>query len=144
MPGVQSGLHLHEWTKQGTCYEDDKSGPDAGADPDEYFTESIAVLEELNASAVRILFSDNIGNLLSSTQIEAAFDQAFGKGAGKRVLIRCEKVGGENTITELWINLKGDISEAANLSGLILEAPPIEKSTNLASCSSGRVTRVSR
>ena len=142
MPGVQSGLHLHEWPKHGSCYEDNKSGPDAGADPDEYFTESIAVLEALNASAVRTLFAANIGETLSREEIETAFDQAFGQGASERVLIRCKKADNEYLITELWISLKGDISEPTSLSKLILEAPPTGTSTDLESCAEGHVAGV--
>src|SRR5688500_18059343 len=65
MPGVQSDLHLHEWPKHGSCYEDDKTGPDAGADPEEYFTETMGLLEQLNASPVQALFEENIGEVLS-------------------------------------------------------------------------------
>lgn len=144
MPGMQSGLELHEWPKHGACYEDDKTGPDAGATPDEYFTEAIAALDALNASAVQRLFADRLGQLLSRTEIEAAFDADFGAGASTRVQIRCAKVGGENIISELWISMKGEIGQPADLGALIQAAPPIAKSTNDVSCSGGRVVKVSR
>lgn len=142
MPGVQSGLHLHEWPKHGACYEDDKTGPDAGADPDEYFSASMAALEALNASSVRQLFADHLGEVLTRNQIEAAFDDAFGDGAGERIVIRCSRVGGENIISELWISMKGDLGEPADLRGLIQAAPPTSISSNNSSCASGRVVRV--
>jgi ribonuclease T2 len=82
MPGVQSGLHLHECPKHGSCYEDDKTGADAGATPDEYFAETLALMKQLNESAVQALFADHLGEVLSRAQIEAAFDQAFGAGPG--------------------------------------------------------------
>ena len=40
MPGFASGLHLHEWYKHGTCYS-------------EYYQESLALLDQVNKSAVR-------------------------------------------------------------------------------------------
>ncbi len=142
MPGVQSGLQLHEWPKHGACYEDDKTGPDANADPDEYFTEAMAVLRALNDSAVRALFADHPGQILTRGQIAAAFDEAFGEGAAGRVLIRCARVGGENILSELWINLKGDITVPADLGKLIQAAPPASTSSGEANCASGRVVRV--
>ncbi|WP_232424177.1 ribonuclease T2 family protein [Imhoffiella purpurea] len=142
MPGMRSDLHLHEWSKHGSCYEDDKSGPDAGADPDEYFTESMAVLDALNGSGVRRLFADSLGEILTRDRILAAFDAAFGQGAGQRVLIRCTRVDGENLVSELWINLKGDIDTPADLGSLIQAAPPISRSTHEVGCASGRVREV--
>ncbi|MBK1730373.1 ribonuclease T2 family protein [Thiococcus pfennigii] len=142
MPGMQSGLHRHEWAKHGTCYEDDRTGPDAGAEPDEYFRESLAALEALNASAVRRLFADHLGERLTRTRIEAAFDEAFGVGAGERVLIRCADVGGERVILELRIGLAGDIGEPADLAALIQAAPPRTRWSETGSCAGGRVVRV--
>ncbi|MBK1721152.1 ribonuclease T2 family protein [Thiocystis violacea] len=142
MPGVQSGLHLHEWPKHGACYEDDKTGPDAGATPDEYFTEAMAVLNALNASAVRDLFAAHLDSVLTRSQIEDTFNDAFGRGAGERIQMRCTKITGENIITEIWISLKGDITDPANLESLIQAAPPTSVSANSHSCSSGRVVKV--
>lgn len=144
MPGVQSDLHLHEWPKHGACYEDDKSGPDANATPDEYFTEAMAVLDALNASPVRDLFAAHLDDILTRTQIEEAFNDAFGAGAGERIQLRCNKVTGENIITELWIRLKGDITDPADLGSLIQAAPRTSVSASSHSCSSGRVVQVIR
>ncbi|MDQ3561329.1 MAG: ribonuclease I [Pseudomonadota bacterium] len=142
MPGVQSGLHLHEWPKHGACYEDDKSGADRDADPDEYFGETMALLEQLNASPVQALFEAKLGEVVTRDEIEAAFDEAFGDGAGDRVLVRCSRVGGENIIGELWIGLKGEISQAPDFKSLIQAAPETETSTDNQSCNSGRVVKV--
>lgn len=142
MPGVQSGLHLHEWPKHGACYEDDKTGADSGANPEEYFTEVMQLLEQLNASPVQALFEGNIGEVISRAQIEAAFEAAYGAGAGDRVLIRCSGSGNNRTITELWIGLKGDIGPSPDLGSLIGAAPPTETSTNASSCDGGRVVEV--
>ena len=142
MPGVQSGLQLHEWPKHGSCYEDDRDGADAGADPDEYFSEAIALMAALNASPVQALFASHIGQVVTRSEIEAAFDQAFGAGAAKRLIIKCSRVHGEDVIGELWIGLKGDITASPDLAALILAAPPTSASTNDKSCASGRVVEV--
>jgi ribonuclease T2 len=142
MPGTQSGLHLHEWAKHGSCYEDDKTGADAGADPDEYFAETMALVSAMNSSPVQALFEENLGEVVKREEIEAAFDEAFGEGAGERVLVRCARVDGENIVTELWIGLKGDISSDPDFRDLIQAAPQTETSTNERSCNSGRIVKV--
>lgn len=139
MPGVRSGLHLHEWPKHGACYEDDKSGADADADPDEYFTEAMALMAQLNASPVRALFADRIGGWLTRDEVEAAFEDAFGTGASQRVRIQCGGRGRDRVIQELRINLKGDITPESDLGVLILAAPPTSVSGGGGSCVSGRV-----
>jgi ribonuclease T2 len=139
MPGVRSGLHRHEWTKHGSCYEDDKTGDDRDADPDEYFTEAMWVLEKLNASPARTLFADHIGEVLTRDEIEAAFDEAFGDGAGERIIVVCSRTGSDRVITELRINLKGDIAPDSDLGNLILNAPSTAVSTGARSCSGGDV-----
>jgi ribonuclease T2 len=141
MPGVESGLHLHQWAKHGSCYEDDKSGADRGADPDEYFAEAMALLEQLNESAVRALFADRLGEKVSRQEIEAAFDSAFGAGAGDRVIVRCGRAGGETVITELRIFLRGGISTKSDLAELIRAPPPAAGGIGQGSCRSGRVAR---
>ena len=142
MPGVQSGLHLHEWPKHGACYEDDKTGADSGANPEEYFTETMRLLEQLNESPVQALFAGNLGGTVSRAQIEAAFNAAYGAGAGDRVLIRCSNASGGRIISELWIGLKGEIGPGSDLGDLISAAPPTDTSTNASSCDGGRVVRV--
>ncbi len=140
MPGEQSKLHLHEWTKHGTCYEDYLSGADATATPDEYYSDTLKLLAQLNASAVRDVFVEHLGQDLSREEIEAAFDASFGAGAGDRVVIRCDRNTG--VITELWIGLGGPISDNSDLGSLILAAPTTDISTDATSCASGPVVRV--
>ena len=82
MPAAKSGLHKHEWKKHGTCY---------GKSQDAYFTDAIALLKQINASAVRELFTKNVGKVLSKKQLMLAFDKSFGKGAGRKVKMMCKK-----------------------------------------------------
>jgi ribonuclease T2 len=112
MPGTQSSLERHEWIKHGTCY---------GDTAEEYFVESLQLMNQLNASPVRVLFADRIGELVTAAELRAAFDQAFGGGAGNRVEIACS--GG--LITELRIHLDGAITGTTRLAELIAAADPV-------------------
>jgi ribonuclease T2 len=112
MPGVRSHLERHEWTKHGTCY---------GTGPDDYFGQSMALLDQMNGSPVQDLIEANIGKRLTALEVRAAFDRAFGRGAGERVRLECDRAG---NIAELRIGLKGRIGKDSKLGELIQAAPP--------------------
>ena len=95
MPGAISGLHAHEWVKHGSCM----------AEPNSYFNIAISYLQELDESPIRLFFLENRGKLVQGEKIRKIFDRAFGRGAGKRVKIICQK----GYITELRLNLKGEL-----------------------------------
>ncbi len=118
MPGSQSYLDRHEWLRHGSCY---------GTNAEEYFTDSLAMLEAVNDSAVRDLFARNIGRQLSVDEIRASFDEAFGTGAGERVRVACERDGARQIISELTIGLTGDIEAAADYADLTLNARPTRR-----------------
>ncbi|MEM7168983.1 MAG: ribonuclease I [Pseudomonadota bacterium] len=142
MPGTRSGLHLYQWSKHGSCYEDFNSGPEAGADPEEYYSDTILLMEQLNASAVGRLFADNLGQELTFAEVATAFDRAFGPGAGKKVTMTCRTVDGQAMISELLINLAGEITADSRLSSHIQTAPTRATSSNRRSCKAGIVRRV--
>lgn len=96
MPGTQSGLERHEWTKHGTCTK---------LSADAYFGTAVRLMSELNASAVRDLFAANVGKTVTADQIKAAFDKSFGEGASDRVKMSCRRAGGVRVISELTIGL---------------------------------------
>ncbi len=121
MPGTQSMLDRHEWTRHGTCY---------GTSADEYFDDSLAVLGQINASKVRDLFAGAVGQTLTRQQIRAAFDDAFGPGAGERVRIACSRDGGRQLIGELTIGLVGEITSDPDMSALLAAARPTEGGCN--------------
>ena len=73
MPGTKSDLQRHEWIKHGTCYSDT---------PEEYYVEALQLMNQLNASPVRVLFAKGIGEFVTADKVRAAFDEAFGAGAG--------------------------------------------------------------
>ena len=124
MPGTLVHLHRHEWSKHGTCY---------GSDAETYFRQSLALLDQLNASEVRGLFEANIGKRLRAEEVRAAGDRAFGPGSGARMRLECDQ---EGQITELRIGLKGPIRDGSALGELIHAAP-----SRTAGCRGGWVDR---
>jgi len=102
MPGVVSYLHRHEWIKHGTCY---------GKDAEAYFEKAVALTEQVNDSSVGRFFRRHIGKRVTLSQIRYQFDRSFGKGAGKRVELRCRK----GLISELWLHLGTKGEELASL-----------------------------
>ncbi len=118
MPGVKSNLQRHEWVKHGSCYKDGSA--------EVYYQDSVALMAQLNGSAVRNLFSGNIGMHITSRQIRESFDQAYGKGSGAKVNVRCDKKG--KLVSELWINLQGEINQGVKMAELLKNAKPARNS----------------
>jgi ribonuclease T2 len=128
MPGSQSGLDRHEWTKHGTCY---------GTDARRYYADAIDLMDALNGSEVAELFADNIGKRITLAQVRDAFDASFGRGAGDRVQMSCAADGNRTIITELTIGLTGQIDGPASFPRLIAAASPTD-----GGCRSGQVDAV--
>jgi ribonuclease T2 len=80
MPGVQSKLERHEWIVHGTCFASNAEG---------YFARAAGLAEAIDASTVSKLFADSVGRTLTAESMPAAFDDAFGTGAGARVTVSC-------------------------------------------------------
>ena len=78
-----------------------------------YFARAAGLAEAVDASKVSRLFADNVGKSLSAEAIRAAFDDAFGAGAGARVTVSCHGRGDNRKITELMIGLAGDVKGSA-------------------------------
>ena len=114
MPGTLSGLERHEWLKHGTC-----SGEVAA----DYYARSLRLLAALNGSEVQTLFQSNLGKEIDQSQVQAAFDEAFGPGAGERVRMRCAKDGGRQVITGLAVGL-GAVDGEEDLGAMIAAASP--------------------
>ncbi len=107
MPGVLSALDRHEWVKHGTCYD---------SDPIKYFSDAISLTKQVDNSMVGEYFRANIGGKINLYNLRKIFDRSFGKGSGKRVVMKCKG----RVITELRINLKG---KGNKLEELIKDAP---------------------
>ncbi len=110
MPGTASNLHRHEWIKHGTCYQ---------GSPEEYFSEAIALLEEFNKSPVQALVAQNIGKQLAVKDIDAQL-VSFGTDTGDKVEVKCNATG----LTEIWINLEGEITPTTPIANLLVNAQP--------------------
>ena len=61
----------------------------------------------------------NIGKQISADDLRAKFDEAFGAGAGSKVEVSCDRGG---RISEVVLNLKGDIPGGADLKTLLAAA----------------------
>ncbi|MFH0784064.1 MAG: ribonuclease T2 [Pseudomonadota bacterium] len=131
MPGTQSYLQRHEWTRHGTCYN--------GKSADQYFRDALEKMRELNAedSVVRRLFAENIGKEITASQIADAFEQNFGNRAGDKIKIACVKDGNRLLISEITIGLQGNLP-ALTMREALLAAPK----ANDRGCSKGIVDPV--
>ncbi|HIO97685.1 MAG TPA: ribonuclease T [Leucothrix sp.] len=110
MPAVASNLQRHEWIKHGTCY---------GTDAETYYSDSIYLTKQINDSIVGKLFNKGVGKHVTLKQVRKHFDKAFGKGTGKKVDMRCDRKG---RVSELWINLKGEVNPDGKISELLKDA----------------------
>lgn len=117
MPGSKSYLERHEFIKHGTCYP---------ASAEQYFKDSVRLVEAVNASPVQALVSANVGKMVKTADLRAAFDAGFGKGAGQRVRVACDRDGDRLLILEITIGLKGDIPGGATLGDLMLASTPTD------------------
>ncbi len=129
MPGTQSNLERHEWIKHGTCFDADSA--------DEYFSNAIALVDQLNSSKAQELFASSTGSEITGKAIRDAFDESFGDGAGERIRIACKRDGRRNLIVELTIGLKGEIGDEPSLADLIAASEPTDPG-----CPRGIVDRV--
>jgi ribonuclease T2 len=118
MPGTASFLERHEWIKHGTCFLD-AGGPDA------YFDDTLRVVDAINASPVAALLADHVGGELETSDLRAAFDAAFGAGAGERVQVHCTGDRGRTLIQEVSVSLAGVIGPDTPPAELILAAEPV-------------------
>lgn len=124
MPGTASYLQRHEWLKHGTCY---------GKPAEDYFLDMMALLKQVNGSALQKLFANNIGSRLTAAEVRAAVDRSFGRGTGSKTTMNCK----QGMITELQFNLRGDVARFSKLGDLLRGAAGAE-----VRCAAGRVDRV--
>lgn len=118
MPGTASALDRHQWLKHGTCH-DDPGGADA------YYDDTLLLMAQVNGSPVAALLAGRRGGYLSGMELRAAFDAAFGTGAGDRVELRCTEDGERVLIQELRLHLRGVIGPETSLGPLLIAADPV-------------------
>jgi ribonuclease T2 len=130
MPGTQSNLERHEWIKHGTCY---------GSSAEQYYKDAVRLVEAVNASPVQALVSANVGKMIKTADLRAAFDAAFGKGAGIRVRVACDRDKDRLLISEITIGLRGDIAGGASMGELMFGSMPTD-----AGCTAGIIDPAGR
>lgn len=116
MPGALSFLDRHEWVKHGTCYF-------GAGGADEYFDDTLLVTDAVNASAVGDYLAARVGRVITAADLRAAFDVAFGAGAGDRVQMQCASDDGRVIVGEIRIALRGPIEPGVRIADLLAAAP---------------------
>ena len=111
MPAGRIGLDRQQWLRSGSC---------VASSPETYYSRSLDLLDQLNASPLRALFTKKAGGTVTLAEVRTAFDAAFGSGAGERVRLTCRKTGDKTIVIGLTIGLAaGD----GTLATLIRNAP---------------------
>ncbi|MCQ4630793.1 ribonuclease [Shinella sp. CPCC 100929] len=108
MPAARLGLDRQQWLRSGSC---------VAASAEAYYSRSLDLLDQLNASPVRTLFTEKAGGPIKLADVRAAFDKAFGAGAGERVRLSCRKTGDKTVVIGLTIGIAGDDGKLAALIG---------------------------
>jgi ribonuclease T2 len=78
MPGMQSGLHVHEWREHGTC---------SGLGDDGYFRATVSLARGLDA-ALRPVLTTHAGGEIHSADLRAAANQRQ-PGLGRTFTLHC-------------------------------------------------------
>jgi ribonuclease T2 len=114
MPSASHGscLQRHEWYKHGTCQ--------LQWNADQYFKESMRLLNDFNSSGMAKFMQDNMGKPVKTKDFFAAVDQAFQKDAHKRMQISCY----EGKLVDIYINLPVQIEKEDSLVSLLSKAAP--------------------
>ncbi len=128
MPGTAARLHHHQWRKHGSCF---------GLPPERYFAIAVDLIETVTASPVAAVIAGKVGDTLTRAQAQAAFDAAFGAGAGRRVSLSCVSDGdGRRLFREFRIRFAGPLAAGEALAGRIRAARPVR-----GGCPAGLVDR---
>lgn len=121
MPGAQSNLDRHEWLKHGTC---------AGVPADRFFHRALLFQGTIASSAVGTLLAGRVGKRVDMTELQAAFDTAFGDGAGQRIRLACVQDGDRRLVSEITVGLYGDVMGDGGIGELIAAANPTDPGCN--------------
>jgi ribonuclease T2 len=97
MPGTVVGLDRHEWWKHGTC---------SGLKAEDYFAASIARLGEVEGSFLARLLVLKAGSTVARQRLLEAFENDFGRGSARALLLDCAKDDGTSALQEIRIRLK--------------------------------------
>ena len=99
MPGSQSCLDRHEWTKHGTC---------SGLGGDAYFDAAARLVRDMQSTRLAKLLRGNIGMQVSRRNLLASFEQDFGAGTAAALELACRRNGGSAYLIEIRLALRPD------------------------------------
>jgi ribonuclease T2 len=111
MPGVNSCLDHHEWTKHGTC---------SGLTADQYFASAAALIQQVAASSFGQYLKAHAGQTVDSSAVVAAFEQDFGVGSGAKLVLNCTSVRGSSALLEARLHLPTPLQPASQLAAMLL------------------------
>lgn len=112
MPSARYGtcLERHEWWKHGTC---------RNQDPNDYFALAAQLTQAVNASSwVSDYISQRIGQKVTKTEMNQAFDNSFGKNAHTKMSLECAK----GLLNEVRISLPKELKNSDSLPSLLAKA----------------------
>jgi ribonuclease T2 len=111
MPGVNSCLDHHEWTKHGTC---------SGLTADQYFATAAAFVQDIAASSFGKFLTANAGKTVALSDAVAAFEADFGAGSGSKLTLNCTNVRGSSALLEARLHLPSRLRPAPELAAMLL------------------------
>ncbi|WP_158284214.1 ribonuclease [Azospirillum sp. TSO22-1] len=102
MPGVASGLHLHEWYKHGTC---------SGLSPDGYFGLSVTLAKSAATASFGKLLHGSVGATITGQQLCEALARDYGDKASQLVKLIVKN----GTFSEIRFTLQADADKTTAL-----------------------------
>ncbi|MBI3506904.1 MAG: ribonuclease T [Proteobacteria bacterium] len=108
MPGYESFLHRHEWFAHGTC---------SGLSADEYFKTANALAARLGASGFGRFLASRAGRAASREELAAAFDQEYGAGASRAMLLVCRD---RSALSEIRLAVRNPAPRDGELRGALV------------------------
>lgn len=96
MPGVASDLDRHEWIKHGTC---------SGLSQQDFFTDALAYLGNVNGGNLRTFVSSNVGSSVQLSDLVQAATNDYGLAGGQGVEFLCDNSTGQQMLTEIRLHL---------------------------------------
>lgn len=114
MPSAKANtcLQRHEWYKHGTCQNK--------WNVNEYLLLAIDLSHQFNRAEVAQFVAQNIGRTVTEKSFFNVVDATLGQNASKRLQIICKN----GMLSDIYINLPGDIQKDEPLAALVARANP--------------------
>lgn len=89
---VGSCLERHEWNKHGSCQF---------LTADDYFSQAMDLVDQINVSSFRQFIQKHIGSSVKQSDVFKQFEQSFGQGSAKTMHLGCTN----NTLVDIYITV---------------------------------------